>query len=247
MIPKVIHYCWFGKKPLSAQIVKNIKSWKKYCPDYKIIQWNESNFDIRKYRFAYEAYKSKNWAFVTDVARLDIVYHEGGFYLDTDVELLNSLDKFVDNKVFVAREDKRTVNTGIGFGAESHNDFVLKNLLEYRGRNFVNKNGSLNKILCVDITTHLLRLMGLKTSNKIQVIDQIKIYPREYFCPVRIGSGRKVVTKNTVAIHHYNASWKNKNASVKRLLIPLKKVIKYYVDKLFGFGTYNNIKYYFKK
>ncbi|MFL2030194.1 glycosyltransferase family 32 protein [Loigolactobacillus zhaoyuanensis] len=248
MIPKVINYCWFGKKPLDSKTIKNIQSWKKYCPDYKIIQWNESNFDIKKYRFTFEAYKKQQWAFVSDVARLDIIYNNGGFYLDTDVELISSLDDFTKNKVFLAREDRLTVNTGIGFGAEINNEFVLHNLQEYQDERFINDDGTLNRILCVDITTHLLNLLKIKPSNKIQKINEITVYPREYFCPIRIGSGRIVITDNTVSIHHYDASWKSKeDSSSKNYLIPIKKMIKFYTDRLLGFGTYNHIKQLLKK
>lgn len=243
MIPKVIHYCWFGGTPLSEKVIKNIQSWKKYCPDYKIIRWDESNFDIKKYQFAFEAYTKQQWAFVSDVARLDIIYNNGGFYLDTDVELLSSLDKFRTDKIFLAREDRLTVNTGIGFGAEINNAFVLRNLLEYQNKSFVNSDGSLNKILCVDVTTHLLNLLKIKPSNKIQATAEIKIYPRDYFCPMRISSGKIVMTNNTVSIHHYDASWKDASIKVTgQRLIPIKKLAKYYIDKLFGFGTYNLIK-----
>lgn len=243
MIPKVIHYCWFGGTPLSEKVIKNIQSWKKYCPDYKIIRWDESNFDIKKYQFAFEAYTKQQWAFVSDVARLDIIYNNGGFYLDTDVELLSSLDRFRTDKIFLAREDRLTVNTGIGFGAEINNAFVLRNLLEYQNKSFVNSDGSLNKILCVDVTTHLLNLLKINPSNKIQTKEDIKIYPRDYFCPMRISSGKIVITRNTVSIHHYDASWKDASGkNTGQYLIPIKKIVKYYIDKLFGFGTYNAIK-----
>ncbi|WPC22380.1 glycosyltransferase [Pediococcus inopinatus] len=244
MIPKIIHYCWFGGKPLTEKILKNIESWKKYCPDYQIIQWNESNFDVKKYKFAFEAYEVGQWAFVSDVARLDIIYNYGGFYLDTDVELLKSLDYFIDNKVFFAREDRFTINTGIGFGAEMKNQFVLENLSMYKNKHFINGDGSFNRILCVDITTHLLSLIGIRPSSKIETSKKIKVYPREYFCPVRIGSGRTVITNRTFSIHHYDASWKDGSGCTSNWLVPIKKVAKFYVDSLFGFGTYNNLKSY---
>lgn len=243
MIPKVIHYCWFGGTPLSEKVIKNIQSWKKYCPDYKIIQWDESNYDVSKYAFTKEAYEAKQWAFVSDVARLDIVYNNGGFYLDTDVELLSSLDKFINDKAFLAREDRYSVATGLGFGAEINSKFILRNLLEYGNKHFINGDNTFNKIICVDITTHLLNLLKIGPSNKIQATTEIKIYPRDYFCPMRISSGKIKITKNTVSIHHYDASWKDDKSKLgNRSLIPIKKVAKYYVDKLFGFGTYNLIK-----
>ncbi|MBR4241618.1 MAG: hypothetical protein IKR97_05300, partial [Eubacterium sp.] len=104
MIPKKIHYCWFGGNPLPDSVLKCIESWKHFCPDYEIIQWNEENYDINKFQYAKEAHDAKKWAFVSDLARLDIVYNEGGIYLDTDVELIRSLDSLLDNKCFLAIE-----------------------------------------------------------------------------------------------------------------------------------------------
>lgn len=247
MIKKVINYCWFGGNPLSDTIIKNIDSWKKYCPEYKIIQWNENNFDVSKYLFTQEAYDKKKWAFVSDVARLDIIYHNGGIYLDTDVELISSLDSVLQNNCFLAREDKYSIGTGLGFGAEIQNKFILENLQEYKNKHFINSDGTLNQILCVDVTTNLLATHGFKPSNNVEVNNGITIYPRDYFCPIRIGSGKIVINENTLSIHHYDASWKiENNASWKQRFIPVKKVLKYYIDTFCGYGTYNSLKRYIK-
>ena len=121
MIPKVIHYCWFGGNELPELAMKCIDSWKKFCPDYEIKQWNEKNYDLDSSRYIKEAYKNKKWAFVSDYARLDIIYNNGGIYLDTDVELIGKLDEFLDEKCFLAAEREEYVNTGLGFGAEKGN------------------------------------------------------------------------------------------------------------------------------
>lgn len=248
MIPKVIHYCWFGKQPLPKSVKANIDSWKKNCPDYTIVQWNEDNFDVNKYCFTKEAYEKKQWAFVSDVARLDIIYNNGGIYLDTDVELIKSLDSVLNTQAYFACEDRFSVATGLGFGAIKYNQFVLSNLKEYCNRHFVNSDGSLNKVLCVDITTHLLFERGFKANNAKQKLNGITIYPSSYFCPIRLGHRNDKVKINTISIHHYNASWKK--ASNKKTknngVIVLKKYIKYYVDSLFGYGIYNKIKYFIK-
>lgn len=244
MIPKVINYCWFGGGPLPGSVKLNIDSWKKFCPDYKIIQWNEKNFDVNKYCFAREAYEKKKWAFVSDVARLDIIYKHGGIYLDTDVELIKSLDPVLNAQSYFACEDRFSVNTGLGFGSVKKNEFILSNLKEYKNKHFINSDGSLNKILCVDVTTHLLSLMGFKANESKQIINGMVIYPSSYFCPIQLGHRNNKVSSNTISIHHYSASWKEASDNIKgsdRMII-LKKYIKHYVDYICGYGTYNKFK-----
>lgn len=124
MIPKVIHYCWFGGNEKSEIIKQCIASWKKYCPDYEIIEWNESNFDINCCQYVKEAYEAKKWAFVSDYARYKIIYEHGGIYLDTDVELLDNLDKYLIYDTWFPRETQRTFNTGVGFAAIKNNKLI---------------------------------------------------------------------------------------------------------------------------
>lgn len=249
MIPKVIHYCWFGKQPLPKSVKANIDSWKKNCPDYTIVQWNEDNFDVNKYSFTKEAYDNKQWAFVSDVARLDIIYNHGGIYFDTDVKMLRNISSVLSCACFLSREDRFFVNTGIGFGSIKYNQFILENLMQYHNKHFVNKNGSFNKITCVDVTTNLLYEMGLRPSNKICVIGGIKIYPSSYFCPIKYGSNSRKISKTAFTIHNYTASWKNEDDKEKNnyISITVKKYIKYYLDRFGGFGTYNRIKKIIKR
>ena len=117
MINKVIHYCWFGGQPLDSRGKKCLESWKKYFPNYEIIQWNENNFDVSRLDFMSQAYKDKKWAFVSDVARLLIVYENGGLYFDTDVEVIRSIDDLLENDAFFGFENDSFVATGLGFGA----------------------------------------------------------------------------------------------------------------------------------
>ena len=131
MIPRTIHYCWFGKTPLPKLAKRCIESWKKYCPDYEIICWDESRFDVNYNQFSHDAYKAGKWAFVSDVARLYIIYHYGGIYLDTDVELTGSLDAFLTNQAFMGTEPDGLVATGLGFGAEKHLQVIREMLDEY--------------------------------------------------------------------------------------------------------------------
>lgn len=219
MIPKVIHYCWFGEKPLPESAQKNIDSWKKFCPDYEIKQWSEDNYDVNKYKYTREAYQQKRYAFVTDVARLDIIYHEGGIYLDIDVELLKSLNPLLNNDLFLGMEISGRVATGLGFGAEKGHKILRENLRLYESIPFS------SDITCVTYTTNLLKKYGLKKANVIQNIEGALILPTEYLAPLSYGTNRLKITSNTYAIHHYNGSWKNGNDHFIRFKIMLRKWI----------------------
>lgn len=131
MIPKKIHYCWFGRNPKSEIIQKCIASWKEFCPDYEIIEWNEDNFDVNSIPYTAAAYADKKWAFVSDYARLKIVYENGGIYLDTDVLLHNSLDELLQYECWLASDDVRYINTGLGFGAIKEQSLVCALLQSY--------------------------------------------------------------------------------------------------------------------
>lgn len=208
MIPKVIHYCWFGGNPLPELAVKCIESWKKYCPDYEIIEWNESNYDISSAPlYVRQAYEAKKWAFVSDYVRLDLIYKYGGIYLDTDVELISSLDPFLDNDCFMGLETDIYINTGLGFGAVSRHK-AIKELMElYDDMLFVNKDGTLNLTTCPIITTDYYVGKGFIRENKKQEIENTVIYPSEYFCPKDYITHECLITRKTVSIHHFDASW----------------------------------------
>lgn len=211
MIPKKIHYCWFGGNPLPELAVKCIESWKKYCPDYEIIEWNEKNYDITdKCAYVQEAYKSKKWAFVSDYVRYDILYKYGGLYFDTDVEIINSIDKIIKKGSFMGFENvKKTfgVNPGLGFGTLPNLNFYKEILSYYDRIHFINEDGSYNQITIVEYTTNILKKYGLKENNTIQKIENITIYPTEYFCPMNYETGEIFITDKTISIHHYISSW----------------------------------------
>lgn len=208
-IPKVIHYCWFGGAPLPEKVVKCIESWKKWCPDYQIIRWDESNYDYTKNKFAYDAYLNRKWAFVSDVARLDIIYHYGGIYLDTDVELIKTLDFLLNDTSFMAFEHGKMVNTGLGFGAEKGNYLIYKNLEAYENLVFSNVDDALNLIYCSVVTTNVLQEFGLVREDRVQMLAGLKVYPTSYFCPMILNNGTARIKKETVAIHHCTGSWLN--------------------------------------
>ena len=161
-IPKMVHYCWFGGKPKPQGVISCIKSWEKFCPDYKIVEWNEDNYDITKNKYMHEAWLEKKWAFVSDYSRLDIVYNHGGIYLDTDVELIKNIDYLLKAEAFMGFEDGKSVNTGLGFGAVKGFE-LIKELLElYENLDFINSDGSLNTVACPVYTTKHLISKGMK-------------------------------------------------------------------------------------
>ncbi|MCD7828732.1 MAG: glycosyl transferase [Clostridiales bacterium] len=212
MIPKIIHYCWFGhnEKPKLAE--KCIKSWKKYCPDYKIIEWNEDNFDIYCCPlYVRQAYEAKKWAFVTDYVRLKVVYDNGGVYFDTDVELRKPLDTIPECSAWFGFENERNVATGLGFGAEKNTHVLLEMMREYNDISFILNDGTFDKIPCPIRNTSVLLRHGLIQNNCMQTLDSnIIIFPTQYFCPIDYMSGKKHCTKETISIHWFSASWHTK-------------------------------------
>lgn len=207
MIPKVIHYCWFGDKVFPDEYKKYISSWKKFCPDYEIKIWNESNFDVLFCDFAKEAYEEKKWAFLSDCVRLKIIYDEGGIYLDTDVELVKNLDRFLSAKCFFGTEPSGFVATGLGFGAEKGNSTILEMLHQYDGH-FKMSDGSFDMKPCPQKNTDVMVKKGyVYNKNRIWKKDGIVIYPPRYFCPMDYDTGVVKLTEDTYSIHHYGASW----------------------------------------
>ncbi|HFI0697970.1 TPA: glycosyltransferase family 32 protein [Streptococcus suis] len=216
MIPKKIHYCWFGKGKHSKEMKKCIKSWKKYCPDYEIIEWNESNFDISAHPFVKAAYEAKAWAFVSDYARLKIIYDYGGVYLDTDVELIRNIDFLLQNDAYLGVEAQDWLcNTGLGFGAKKHNSIIAEMLQIYNEIEFDNSKKS--TIACPYLNTAVVEKIGYKKQDRIQQLDKITIYPPKYFDPFPSGGSVSIlICDETVSIHHYSASWGSWKNKLKR-------------------------------
>ena len=232
MIPKKIHYCWFGGNPLPELATKCIDSWKKFCPDYEIIEWNESNFDINCCDYVREAYQAKKWAFVSDYARFKILYENGGLYFDTDVEMIKSFDDIILKGGFMGRESNRNMSVAPGLGlAVSPKSELYRELLEtYHKIHFINADGTMNLNTVVDYTTEVLLKYGLKNTNEIQLIAGINIYPQEYFCPMNYDTGELTITANTYSIHHYTASWYGKKEEFAHQL--KRKFIKFLPRKI---------------
>lgn len=212
MIPKKIHYCWFGGKPIPDKYKRYMESWHKFCPDYEIIEWNESNYDISKCKYMQEAYEKKVWGFVPDYARIDIVYNNGGIYLDTDVELVKNIDDLLYQKGFAGFEDEEYVNLGSGFGAVKGLP-VLKSMLEhYERESFINKDGGLNLIASPVHNTSVLMNYGLRNNGDYQRIADMTIYPAKVLTGKCMYTMRTVIKPWTYAIHHYDGSWATEKA-----------------------------------
>lgn len=218
MIPKIIHYCWFGRKTKPVEVEYYISTWRKYCPDYIIKEWNELNFDIHVNKYVEEAYRNKKWAFVSDVARLWALVHEGGIYMDTDVEVVRNLDELLDQKAFLGFEGTQWVGTNI-IGTEKNNEFFFDFLDSYNQRTFVGQDGKLELTTnVVEITKRLIN-KGLKRDGNLQIINGLTIYPPDHFSPYDYINGEMKKTPNTYTIHWFAKSWIKQNKFVQKLLM----------------------------
>lgn len=211
MIPKIIHYCWVGNNPKPKSVLYCIESWKKFCPDYEIREWNETNYDFSKNNYMKQAYKAKKWGFVPDYARLDIIYNYGGIYLDTDVELIKSLDDLLENKSFFGFEDtgegEYYIACGLGFGSVKNNELIKRLRDYYDSINFINEDGSLNLLPAPRHNCLVFKSYGILMNNLLQNYNGNIFYPSDYFCPKIFKSGKTTITKCTISIHHFSASW----------------------------------------
>lgn len=204
MIPKVIHYCWFGSGTLPKLSKRCIASWKKYCPDYEIKRWDESNFDVNAIPYIREAYASKKYAFVSDYARFYILYREGGIYLDTDVELLRPIDDILSAGSFMGEESIGRCNPGLGMACEKGMPFV-RQMLDYYATLSFDKEPRSHTI--VTYTSAALVKHGYIESSVAQAVAGFTIYPPKYFCPINYVTKERVITPHTYSVHHYAASW----------------------------------------
>lgn len=206
LIPKIIHYCWFGGNSMPKCFLENIDTWKRCCPDYEIKQWNETNYDISKNRYMLQAYEKKKWGFVPDFARLDIVATQGGIYLDTDVKVIRSFDSLLQFGLFCGFESKTRVNFGQGFGAVKGHSVIEMMRKEYEKLDFLNSDGTMNMEPSPVYQTRTLEQLGLIVNGMLQQIEDMIIFPPEYFSPVN-EFGYGLPTHNTFSIHQYDGSW----------------------------------------
>ena len=225
-IPKIIHYCWFGENPKSELIEKCIASWKKYAPDFKIIEWNENNYDIDRYIYTKQAYREKKYAFVSDVARFQVLFEYGGIYLDTDVELLKPIDQLLNTDIFMAYDQRSKIASGLVFGSTARNKILEQILDYYRNNNFLLSNGRPNTTTVVTIVSNVLENLGIKLDGDYFDIDGITMYPWEYFDPLNYETKEMRISSNTYAVHYYAMSWKSsKDLIIYRVGLAIKRVI----------------------
>lgn len=242
MIPKKIHYIWLGGKPFPKMVKKCIKSWQKYCPDYEIIRWDESNLNLDICPYVRQAYDSKKYAFASDVLRFYVLKEHGGIYLDVDVELLKPLDELLNNKAFSGFEygNELFINPGLVCGAEKNNPVVTDFFNMYLNDTFIKKNGELNlETVCLKVTKHLSKNYGLKIKNEFQDLNDIVIYPTQYFCPLN-ASTKKVecLTDKTISKHLYLSSWARPT---------FREKVKKFIKKIIGQKNATKLKNKFSK
>ena len=209
MIPKKLHYCWFGGNPKPPLAEKCIKSWKKHCRGYEIIEWNESNYDLKKAPlYVRQAYEAKKWAFVTDYVRLQVIYEHGGIYVDTDVEFRKSPNLLLSHQAFFGFESDIYVNTGVGFGAVKGCPIVRELMDDYQDIPFLLADGSYDLTSCPVRNTAVFVKHGLLQDGSKQLLDgDILILSQEYLSPIDCNKDYIEYTKNTISVHWFSGSW----------------------------------------
>lgn len=246
MIPKVIHYCWFGRNPIPAEYQKYIESWRKYLPDFEVKEWNEDNFDINCIPFIQEAYEVKKFAYVSDYARLKVLYENGGVYFDTDVEVIRPIDDLMERGPWMGIEKHTStpnnadqVNVGLGFAVEPRNSIIKEVMEFYENTHYIFPDGHMEQIPIVPVVTDVLRKHGMpKHVDKPTDVAGITIYPWDYFCPQEFLSSKIERTPNTYTIHHYSATWMSRSDKFKMwkgkffTTNPLGKVIKKIINAI---------------
>ena len=206
-IPKIIHYCWFGGNPKPKLAEKCIKSWKKYCPDYEIVEWNEDNFDLSATpNYVRQAMAAGRWAFVTDYVRLRALTEQGGVYMDTDVELVKPLDPYLKHQAFAGFEHPERVQTGL-LACEKEFPLFQEFLHHYDNISFLLPDGTADTTTNVQVLTDLCLSKGLVLNDRLQTVAGLTIYPKEIFCPVDFDTKVLKKTRKTVAIHWFSGSW----------------------------------------
>lgn len=235
-IPKIIHYCWFGRGPKPELAEKCIASWKKNCPDYIIKEWNEDNFDLDSNLYVRQAYDCRKFAFVSDYARLCALYNEGGIYMDTDVEILKPLDAFLHHRAFSSFENNNKLTTGL-IASEAGNPWIKDGLDLYTDLTFLDAEGNMDLTTNVErITAMTQHKYGLNPVSSHQVLPNsvLTIYPHDYFSPKDWQTGKIILTENSHTIHHFAGSWHTdteKAQAEKNRLLREKYIAKYGIEK----------------
>ncbi|SKB66217.1 Glycosyltransferase sugar-binding region containing DXD motif-containing protein [Lachnospiraceae bacterium] len=223
-IPKKIHYIWLGNKEIPREFRENIKSWKMHNPDYEIVEWNEDNYDFGKCVYAKEALEAHAYGFASNYARLDIIYNEGGIYLDTDVKALKNFDCLLHDRAFFNMGSADRVNNGCGFGAEKGSSIVKELLDVYNGKHFLLPNGKPGKKQGHTFLHPVLKKHGFEIKNQYQKIDDVVLYPSEVMSPKTLEGMEDMFSDKTVSVHLESGSWRNEKeqAGMEKLLGLLK-------------------------
>ena len=221
MIPKKIHYCWFGRNPKPKLAEKCIASWRKFCPGYEIIEWNEDNFDVNMNGYTRMCYEQKKYAFLSDYVRLLVVAEHGGVYFDTDVEVIKPLDKLLEKDAFYCFETPEYVASGLGFGSVARGVSIQTMLAEY---DFL-LSGEEGTRGCPRLNTSALVKLGLKQDGSLQQVADAVILPSDYMNPFDTATGVIRKSDNTVSIHWYSAAWLSPWRRLRtRLMRPLHRI-----------------------
>lgn len=207
LIPKKIHYMWFGKKQIPTKLQRCVDSWRMHCPDYEIIQWNEENYDLDRHPYMRDAYERGAYGFVPDYARLDILYRYGGIYMDTDVEVVKNLDQLLYQEAFCGVEKWQVINFGGCSGAVKEHPMMEKFLKARMGISFLDENGSPNTITCGYYDTNAALDNGYCINGMTQHIQGMNIYASDYFHPYDYMSGHRHMTEHTYSVHWFNGGW----------------------------------------
>ena len=218
MIPKIIHYCWFGRGEKPELAKKCIASWRRFCPDFEIREWNEDSCDYLAIPFMAEAYAAKKYAFVSDVMRLIVLEQHGGVYFDTDVEVLRDISPLLDDEGFIGFENDQYVNSGQVVAAEAHHPVIQAMIEEYKTLHFASADGSLNTVGCPRLNTDVMERFGLTRNGQEQLVAGIHVYPADYFNPLDSITGKLTKTENTYSIHWYSMSWLPKKTQIRAKL-----------------------------
>lgn len=253
-IPKTIHYCWFGGKPKPELAEKCIRSWKKYCPDFEILEWNEHNFDVSEAPgYVQQAYACKRWAFVSDYVRLKALTEMGGVYMDTDVEVIRPLDPYLKHTAFAGFERIDRVQTGL-LACEKGFPLFQDFLAHYDTASFRKEDGSVDITTNVEVLSNLCLQRGMVCNDQFQIVDGLAIYPREIFCPVDFDTEKLNRTRKTVTIHWFSGSWHTEEEleAMRQEKLQQKREkmsnIRYAIgNKLFGEKGYEKLKKILKR
>ena len=239
MIPKKIHYCWFGRGDKGTLFEKCLKSWKKYFPDYEIVEWNEDNFDINCNIYISEAYKMKKYAFVSDYARLKIIYDNGGIYFDTDVEVLKRIPDKILEDGYLSEEESGIINTGLGFSAKPKDKIIKKMMDDYNKIHFISSSNEMDLTPCPVRNTKSLE-EAKYTIKAFEKVGDLTVYPPDYFCGFDVKNNCVNITQNTYTLHHYNGSWMTKK---DRTIARIRRII----SRIVGRKNYEKIRRFKRK